>query len=212
MGFFDFTFQPRKKDVAVRISQLHHLLRASFGNVKKDTSMIFQWLTYFNQKIIEQDSLVSSLKSELALVPKKEDIKRIIDETYAHEDLMNRLNSIEKRISTAAVSPSAPTQDIFTMQKRLEKLEQRKASIKEKLIKKITRNSKDYVKSVIISMIKKYEKIPALQLKEMIVEEQGLCSKSSFYRLLEEIESREDIGVIKQGKEKHYIGKLSKHN
>ena len=46
----------------------------------------------------------------------------------------------------------------------------------------------------------------------MIVEEQGLCSKSSFYRLLEEIEQEPDIGVIKEGKEKHYIAKISKKN
>ena len=77
-------------------------------------------------------------------------------------------------------------------------------------MKKITRNSKEYAKTIILSYIKKYEKISALQLKEMLVDEQALCSKSSFYRLLEEIESLGDIAVIKKGKEKHYISKISK--
>jgi len=63
---------------------------------------------------------------------------------------------------------------------------------------------------LILSYIIKYEKISALQLKEIVVDEQNFCSKSSFYRLLEEIEELDDIGVIKQGKEKHYISKAVK--
>ena len=96
--------------------------------------------------------------------------------------------------------------------KRLDKLEAKKATIKEKIIKRITKNSKDYIKSIILSYIKKYGKITALQLKEMVVEEQGLCSKSSFYRLLEELEEEPEIGVLKKGKEKHYIAKVEKKN
>ena len=46
----------------------------------------------------------------------------------------------------------------------------------------------------------------------MVVEEQGLCSKSSFYRLLDEIEEEPEIGVMKKGKEKHYIAKIQKKN
>jgi len=79
--------------------------------------------------------------------------------------------------------------------------------MKEKIVKRLTRNSKEYVKSVIISYIRKYERISALQLKDIIVEEQNLCSKSSFYRLLEEVEGIDELGVIKQGKEKHYVSK-----
>ena len=102
--------------------------------------------------------------------------------------------------------------EIGQLHQRLEKLEAKKATIKEKIIKRITKNSKDYIKSIILSYIKKYSKITALQLKEMVVEEQGLCSKSSFYRLLEELEEEPELGVIKKGKEKHYIAKLTKKN
>jgi hypothetical protein len=207
--------------------------------------MISQWLNYFHQKSLQQDQqtfqqqqqitrqnqVISNLKSEIQILPKKEDIKRIIDETIAYEEMITRLDSIERRMMQAAqgqpstqsqiqppttlqpqsqITPTQPSNEMLEMQKRLEKLEQRKSNLKEKLIKRITKNSKDYVKSIVLSLIKKYEKIPALQLKEMVVEEQGLCSKSSFYRLLEEIEAREDIGVIRTGKEKHYIAKLSK--
>jgi len=41
----------------------------------------------------------------------------------------------------------------------------------------------------------------------MIVYDQGLCSKSSFYRILDEIEAMEDISIVKKGREKYYLYK-----
>ena len=74
----------------------------------------------------------------------------------------------------------------------------------------MTRNSKEYVKQLMLSYIRKYTQIGALQLKDMIVHDQGLCSKSSFYRLLDEIEALEDIGTVKKGKQKYYLYKQLK--
>jgi len=115
---------------------------------------------------------------------------------------------VEKYVPQPVMKEHYP--DISYIEKRLERLEQKKLSIRERIVKRLTRNSKEYIKSVILSYIRKYEKISALQLKEIVVDEQNFCSKSSFYRLLEEIEELDDIGVIKQGKEKHYISKAIK--
>ena len=48
------------------------------------------------------------------------------------------------------------------------------------------------------------------QLKEMVVEEQGLCSKSSFYRVLDEIELEKGITSSREGKHKIYVFKMVK--
>lgn len=131
-----------------------------------------------------------------------------------HHELDPKIEALKAKIGAnqPIIQPKISTAEVDELSKRLEKLEAKKATIKEKIIKRITKNSKDYVKSIILSYIRKYGKITALQLKEMVVEEQGLCSKSSFYRLLEELEEEPEIGVIKQGKEKHYIAKISKKN
>jgi len=126
-----------------------------------------------------------------------------------HEEIHPKIEELRAKIEHPL---QIPPSDVHELTKRLEKLEQKKASIKEKIIKRITKNSKDYIRSIILSYIKKYSKITALQLKEMVVEEQGLCSKSSFYRLLEELEEDPEIGVIKKGKEKHYIAKMTNKN
>jgi hypothetical protein len=114
-----------------------------------------------------------------------------IQESHSHNHIHNKLDQITARIDSLE-------------QKHLTT----KSYIREKIIKKITKNSKGYIKNLILSLIHKYHTISALQLREIIVEEQGLCSKSSFYRLLEEIEEQDEIDVVSQGKEKKYISKL----
>ena len=79
-------------------------------------------------------------------------------------------------------------------------------------MKKLTRNSKRYVKNIVLSYIQKYEQIPALQLREIVVDEQGLCSKSSFYRLLGELEQEEVVDVVQEGKEKTYVFRPVSYN
>ncbi|MEA3515489.1 MAG: hypothetical protein U9R34_08480 [Nanoarchaeota archaeon] len=76
--------------------------------------------------------------------------------------------------------------------------------LQEKIIKSVARASKEYVKNLILSLIEKYEEISALKIREIIVEEQGIVSKSSFYRMLEELEKEKSIDMVRIGKEKHY--------
>ncbi len=219
-----------------KFSQLNSLLLRSFSNVRNDTNTIYQWINYLNKKNIQQEQVISQLRTELSHMPKsKEEIKAILDSHYSYEPILQkvrelnekieiirrekllenepilrRINELEARMEALKkqeILPSEPTNELENIRVRLENLEQKKAAIKEKIIKRITKNSKEYVKSIILSYIKKYEKISALQLKEMVVDEQGLCSKSSFYRILEEIEEMEEIACLKKGKEKHYMAK-----
>ena len=203
--------------------QINEIVKKSFANVKRDTANIFQWLNYLYRKSLEQDQALKRVQSDISNLPKSRDeIKRIVDGYYSIDIIMARIKELSIRIDELSrikqteshIPEQAPRElhiDLSHIEKRLERLEQRKISIKEKMIKKLTRNSKEYIKGVILSYIKKYEKISALQLKGILVEEQSFCSKSTFYRLLEELEELDDIGVVKQGKEKHYISKAVKH-
>ena len=209
------------KEIERKLSQINEILKKSFTNVKRDTTNIFQWLNYFYRKGIEQEQLIKQLHLELSYMPKtREEIKRIIDDYYSFGDILNKIRELDDKIDELVRAkhaekytqqmPEERPPDLSLIENRLEKLEQKKLSIKEKIMRRLTRNSKDYVKSVILSYIKKYERISALQLKEIVVDEQNFCSKSSFYRLLEEIEASDDIGVMRHGKEKHYFLKIVK--
>ncbi|MBI2102169.1 hypothetical protein HYT53_06175 [Candidatus Woesearchaeota archaeon] len=210
----------KKDNTEKSLRQMNDLLKKSFANVKRDTTNIFQWINYFYRRSVEQEQLVKRLQLELSYMPRtRDDIRRIIDDYYSFEGIMSRIRELNGKVEALAVErqserhavqqvqPQREIMDLSHIEKRLQMLEQKKPSMREKIIKRLTRNSKEYVKSVMLSYIKKYGKISALQLKEMVVDEQNLCSKSSFYRLLEELEEIDDIGVIRQGKEKHYISK-----
>ncbi|MBI2541810.1 hypothetical protein HYV80_03825 [Candidatus Woesearchaeota archaeon] len=213
----------RKDNAEKKLNRINDALKKSFANVKKDTGNIFQWLNYFYRKSMEQEQMLRQLQMELSYTPKtREEIRRIIDEYYSFEPIMGKIKELNERVNELSRRQSVQTErapvpaakesfaDVSHIEKRLERLEQKKFSIKEKIIRRITRNSKEYVKSVMLSYIRKYERISALHLKEIVVDEQNFCSKSSFYRLLEEIEGTDEVGVIRHGKEKHYLAKAIK--
>lgn len=205
-----------------KLSQMHDLLARSFSNVKNDTQKLFQWLNYLHQKNLEQQSQIKQLQLEISYIPKRpEDIRRIVDSYYSFGSIMERIKLINEKVDALSAKkesakesigqPQAHSQaypEIHKIEQRLSQLEeQKKATIREKVVKRVTRNSKEYVKNLMLSYIRKYTQIGALQLKDMVVYDQGLCSKSSFYRLLDEIESMEEIGTVKKGKQKYYLYK-----
>lgn len=218
-------FFKRKKETSKELTNLHGLLEASFNNVKKDTHQIFQWINYFQnlnqhqkstieeqQRTIkdiqhqskQQEEAIRSLELQLKYMPRSpEELKKILEAYYSYEPILNRIKELNAKVEELKLSQQPIKHKVEHLHTRIERIPS-KLSIKEKLIKRITKHSKDYIKNFLLSLIRKYEKISALQLREIVVEEQGLCSKSSFYRILEEVESEEEIGVIQKNKEKLY--------
>lgn len=170
------------------------------------------------QQIAQQRQLIERLQAELRSVPKDpETIKRVIDTYYDFNEIIERVRQIEAKIARLEQMKAAPAQVIREIRHEAGTLphvpvprptteeafaHQRSSAFKDKIVQRITRNSKEYLKGLIMSLITKYGQISALQLREMLVEEQGLASKSSFYRLIEELEDENAVEVISDGKEK----------
>ena len=206
----------KQSETERRLSQMNSLLARSFANVKRDTQNIFSWLNFLNQQNQQQQQKIKQLELEFSYIPKRpEDIRKIIDSYYSFDHIMEKIKLLNEKIDNLPLKSSSQTitapREIYNIEKRLSSLEeQRKATIREKVVQRVSKNSKEYVKSLILSYIRKYSQISGLQLKEMIVQDQGLCSKSSFYRLLDEIETMEDIGTAKKGNQKYYLYKQMK--
>ena len=215
---------PLEKKVMQKLRHLDDALARSFSKVRGDTGNLGQWIVYLNAKAEQQDAQIQamgqeigSLNEELAVMPKTpEDIKRVIDTHYSYDSMLNRIRAIEQRVEEILLRkpeekqvqplPTVPLpSEIDALRRKIEALEHKKLSLKEKIVQRVTKNSKEYLKGIILSYIRKYEQVSALQLKEMVVDDQQLCSKSSFYRLMEEIEQEHEIGVVREGKEKHYF-------
>ena len=211
MGIFS------KKD-----SRISMVLKASFDHVRQNFDHAFSWVNYLNQKQVEQDKKLDKVDSRLenieiylSQIPNlNAQMRSIMDLHFTYESVLKRLNDIEGRMKSLTIQDlNMPQTQLVEIKNKLENLEKKKedikSNLKEKMLRTITRNSKDYIQSTLLSLIRKYERVSAYKLKEMIVEEQGLCSKSTFYRILEDIEKREDVDVVREGKEKVFFIRLS---
>jgi len=211
-----------KKDGSSKeeLRDLKDSLKISFSDVKQHIGSLFQWISYLNSRQKEYDSRLENMEIHLSKLPSlqenmekklKEQVKEIIDEHYSQKEILDRLDLIERRIHYLYNSGRGDVDGLNILKQRIDELEKRKETIKsslrEKMLKKITKNSKNYIKSTILTMMTKYSRISAFRLKEMVVEEQGLCSKSSFYRILEEIENDGDFSVVWEGKEKVFCSR-----
>ena len=211
MGFFS------KKD-----SRNSMLLKASFDHIRQNFDQTFSWVNYLNQKQTEHSSKLDytqkrleNIELYLSQIPNlTAQMRQILDLHYNYETILKRLNGIEEKMRK--IGFNAPENQLIEIKSKLDTLEKKKedikSNLKEKMLRTITRNSKDYIKSAALSLIRKYEKISAFKLKEIIVEEQALCSKSTFYRILEELEEREDINAVREGKEKVFFIRIEALN
>ncbi|MBS3113171.1 hypothetical protein J4418_03760 [Candidatus Woesearchaeota archaeon] len=228
-----------KKENTENTGIIEHV-KQSFEKVKGEVLHITEWVYFFHQKHQEHDIRLKLLENQLAYMPKTPaEINQIIEQHYSHNyftsriktlnqkvenildnhrPLIRRLEDVESSLSKVGKTDEPLYHKIKEIHGRIEAIERKAISIsntpknnlRDKILEKVTKNSKEYVKNIIVSLIEKYGSISGFQLKEIVVDEQGLCSKSSFYRLLGEVERQHPISLIWNGKEKHYALHLSK--
>lgn len=196
-----------------RIKEVDRATERGFARIRQDTAVLSQWVRHLyeeNQKLkrtLDHQALeLNDLHVTLQHMPKSAaEIKRVVDTYFDMDPLFRRLKHIEDKLEmlelrkpeTRVVEKQVPVQQVQP---------QRSATaLKDKLMRRLVRNSKEYIKNMIKGIVHKYGRISALQLREMIVEEQGLCSKSSFYRILDEMEQENSLEEISEGKNKVFV-------
>lgn len=218
-----------------KIEEMDRSVSQSFAKVKQDTDSLYQWVSYLhqqNQQLLEQNAALKRLAEEqkFALnevrvtvqhLPKTpHEVKLLVDQFYNFEPILQRIKHIEQKIELIELRRERPVlrplehpvpsvsavHERPVQEKPVEK--QASSALKEKLMRKLARNSKEYIKNLVLGLVHKYSKMGALQLREIVVEEQGLCSKSSFYRILEEMESESSLQVVGDGKHTVYVASV----
>ncbi len=185
--------------------------------------LIENQLTYMPKTPTEIKKIIDQYYSYEHILNNVKNLHEKVDSVLdAHRPIMRRLEEVEDSLSTVGKKHDPLHNKVKEIHTRLEAIEKKavaannasnytqKTLLREKIVEKVAKNSKNYVKNIIISLIQKYGNISGLQLKEIVVDEQGLCSKSSFYRLLAEIEKEHTLNLAWKGKEKHYLSALSK--
>jgi hypothetical protein len=229
----------KKGEVVAKIEKLDDTLSVSFSHVKQDISKMNSWLGWLYNQHIEQQKTINILQERISSAHiSPEQIRSMVEAHLPTEEITGRIMHVERKINEVASSIHStepllkkvadlnsevklleenqkPIMDrLRSIADKVEKMGQARprniSNLREKIMKKVAQRSQDYIKNLILSTIQRYDKVSALQLREMIVEEQRLCSKSSFYRFLTDLENHSDVEVVVSGKEKIYIPKLIK--
>jgi hypothetical protein len=170
--------------------------------VSKDKIRAIVQAKYQYHYLVERVKEIDQVKHENDLMKAKvQELEKFKDE---YLKLLQKLNEIDVLKQYYSIMFSKVKDIEEKIEKRQQVVVQQKPTLKERIIRKFTQNSKEHTKNFILNLIRKYEEINALQLREIVVEEQGICSKSSFYRALEELEKTDHISVERIGKEKRY--------
>ncbi|MBI4145810.1 hypothetical protein HY489_00565 [Candidatus Woesearchaeota archaeon] len=217
-----------------RVDDMDRSVSESFSKVKQDTDALYQWVSFLhqqNQQLQEHNSVLKRLVEEQKLtmhefrvtlmhLPKTPaEIKQLVEQHVNVEPLLQRIRHIEQKIEALELRRERfhplehPRPSVSDVQLQTQKIEDKPAStaLREKLMRKIARNSKDYIKNLVLGLVHKYGRMGALQLRDIVVEEQGLCSKSSFYRILEEMEQEQGLQVVSDGKHTIYVATAQHH-
>jgi len=207
-----------KKELEKIRSHVQH----SFQNVRQDTTNLYDWVRYMHERIeeneqlvVQQQTTIQDLNKKLQNTLTKESAQELVAGHSALKQvvlLQQRIQQLHQKMSIVATLHDAHDSKISELHSRLETVQSSLQSVADKktsvlqdrMLKNIARNSKLYIKNAILTSASKHDKISALQLKELVVDEQQICSKSSFYRLLSELEKDERVVVINDGKQKVY--------
>jgi hypothetical protein len=212
-----------KEEVQYLVDEYYHSLdkvNTSMSNFQQQTTEHLRSIYGYQANIFQRLEELSSkdptpqIQAQLTLFKEEmEDMVASKVEKAIKEDVFDKLERLNLRIDNLHIASQPKIEKpIEAAPVQVSEVKTARQYLKEKIFRKVTRHSKDYVRSMLLSLIKKYGKISGLNLREIVVEEQGILSKSSLYRLLNEIETDENIEVVQDGKEKHYFWKVQSPN
>lgn len=231
----------KKGEMEKKIDRLDSALESSFQRVRGDMQSVNNWISYLYQQDQERQKLIEIIHSQMmhlsTMQPRQpaapdlghfsERMRHIEEKIGALgiavktiEPVIDKVAKLNSQVKLVEESQKTVFDKLRDFAEKAEKRavqpiaqpRQHSSNLREKIVRKVARRSKEYIKNLILSSINKYDQVSALQLREMIVEEQGLCSKSTFYRILEEIEDEGSAGVYAKGKEKVYVPKPMKRH
>ena len=219
----------KDKEVKKTFREFDQKLSTSFDLVKKEVGDIKQWLQVVYDRQNQNDLTFQDMNVRLDLTISKQETKDLIDWYYAQvsndldtlkksqQDVFYRLQELGNRIKPIEQYPQEISREIRVLRESLRVKQVQEpvrlvqipppiahphSNLADKLVRGIAKKSKEYIKNYLLQLCKKYDKINALTLREMVVEDQKITSKSSFYRLIQELEEEGLLKIVVDKKEK----------
>lgn len=191
-----------------KLDQIHSAVEDSFSRVRSDTTILFEWIRFLHEQLEAQkralhtqQSLMSSGISEGKVrdlidlhAPRLPDVKPLHEKVQGYDVRLAQIEQALERIAEQAKNQASMVV--------VDPMKVRQTRLQEKIVRSVNKQSKEYIKKTILSLLEKYDQISASALREMVVDEQLLCSRSSFYRCIDELREQGELDAVSSGKEK----------
>ena len=184
-----------------RMARLQEVLEHSFSRVRTDTRVLYDWVRYLHQQHLSSQRTMAHRMSRQRHSLTREDIQNLVG-AYGFDTFEKKVSAIEERIRKLELRLQEQHVQQIVRVERVEPERPKMTHLQEKIVRNVVQRSKDYIKKTILSLMQKYDSITATTLREMVVEEQKLCSRSSFYRILEELQREKNLDILSSGKER----------
>ena len=167
-------------------------LRKSFEKIKEDFNSI-------NREIKEKDKRFDLIKKELKEL--KDLNKKLIEE---NGELKKRMLSLAKNHS----KPQIREEEIINkaVEKALQKINGKTSKLRDEFVRKFERKRKDLIKQKIRELANN-QRLTIPEIKDIIVDKEGYCSKATFYRYIDKLQNAKEIGFIELNEKKIIVKK-----
>jgi hypothetical protein len=208
------SFNHVRKDTDTLFAWVKYL-KQSHESLQNQSNNHHKYITHLGQRhrvhTNRHDRLMADMRKLRSKVVHRNELKPAIDE-HVGDVYVQKVRAIDVRVKRL---------ELYLL-RRLEALQQQAAAkrapqpiltptlppkvrltpLQQKLVSNVGRVSKDYLKKTVRDLLEKYDRLTGTAMREMIVDEQKLCSRSAFYRILDALRAENSVHVISSGKEK----------
>ncbi|MBD3318781.1 hypothetical protein GF342_02640 [Candidatus Woesearchaeota archaeon] len=200
-----------------KVDDLHAQVKSSFAKVrtdmdgvqkelaqaKKDNQNLFRWVQYLREQNNAHRSTINRVVKAQRDSLGRAEVIHILRSEYPVDRQLERIEAFERRMARMeTLLEEARRPKIVPVEVPKVSERPRTSNLQQKIVQNVSRKSKEYIKKTLLSLLAKYERISGTSLREIVVDEQKLCSRSSFYRLLEELVKEGLIDVVSSGRER----------
>ena len=198
-------------DKVDQLEALKSLLKKTFGNIKTDISIntkdlerLHDYNRRLEMQVMQLTSEIAILRSQLKPVFDSQNLSNIQSNPLNQDfvKLEQKLADIEKKLDTQVFKALLEAQNISQnqIQNQVQQLVQNVPRMANKglaaqIMRKVGRNKKSLIKKRIVEIASK-EQLSLSELKEIVVDEQNLCSKATFYRYFDALKQKNVLSVV----------------
>ncbi|MDP7506067.1 MAG: hypothetical protein QF362_01330, partial [Candidatus Woesearchaeota archaeon] len=167
-----------------KLRNLHIQLIRSFSKIKQDMAHTNQWIHFLYKQNLNMEDSLNNLSQKFDDAAQNSDTGKIMQLYSSFNEIQSKVSSLKSQVENIPHSNNSIISKIDALMVRMDSISSRvdyietkkpvpqkstsKNNLQKVILKDLDKKSKDYISNFIFSLIKKYEKISASQLKRIV--------------------------------------------